>query len=67
MAEYITLLGAGDVRSAGSTIREAATVMRGAAASIDDSLSRHRTFLDDWLFRLEEIMKGGDKNESSNH
>ncbi len=62
MAEYITLLGAEDVRSAGSSIREAAESMKQAAASFDDSLFRHRRFLDDWLLRFEEIMKRGENN-----
>lgn len=42
---------------AGSAMRAAAEVMQRAAASIEDSLDRHRMFLDDWLFRLEEIME----------
>ncbi len=57
MSEFITLLGAEDVRSAGSSMREAASEMQRAAASIEDSLQRHRLFLDDWLFRLEEVFK----------
>ena len=61
MADFITLLGAEDVRSAGSSIRTAAEEMRRAAGSIEDSLERHRIFLDDWLFRLESIIEKGNK------
>jgi len=57
MAEFITLLGADDVRSGGNAIRVAAGVMQSTAASMEDSLHRHRMFLDDWLSRLEEVMK----------
>ena len=54
--EIIHLMGAEDVRSAGVTIRNAAETMRQAAASLEDSLSRHRTFLNEWLSTLETIL-----------
>lgn len=57
MMEFIALVGVEDVRAAGSSMRAAAGEMQSAAASIEDSLNRHRLFLDDWLFRLEEILK----------
>lgn len=57
MMEFIALVGVEDVRAAGSSMRVAAGEMQSAAASIEDSLNRHRLFLDDWLFRLEEILK----------
>lgn len=57
MAEFITLLGAEDVRSAGTSMRSSASEMSRAAASIEDSLHRHRLFLDEWLFKLEELLK----------
>ena len=55
MAEYITLLGAEDVRSAGSSMKSAAETMRQAAGSMEDSLQRHRQFMEDWINRLETI------------
>jgi len=55
--ETIHLIGAEDVRAAGSAMRSAAADMNRAAASIDESLSRHHNFLDDWLSRLEQILK----------
>ena len=55
--ESIFLVGAEDVRSAGSSMRTAASDIQRAAYSIDDSLSRHQRFLDDWLMRLEYIIK----------
>ncbi len=57
MADYITLLGAEDVRSAGSSMRSAASDMVRAASSIEDSLHRQRLFLDDFLMRLEHLLK----------
>lgn len=59
MVEFITLLGADDVRAAASSIRVAAGVMQSTAASMEDSLQRHRIFLDDWLYRLEEVIRKG--------
>ncbi len=55
--DFVTLMGAEDVREAGSAMRSSAEVIRQAAGSMEDSLHRHRLFLDDWLFRLEELMK----------
>lgn len=57
MTEFVHLIGAEDVRSAGSAMRVAAEEMNRAAASIDESLRIHRLFLDDWLFRLQDIIK----------
>lgn len=59
MSNYITLLGAEDVGRAGSTIASAAGTIRQAANSMEDSLYRQRLFMDEWLFRLEEVLKNG--------
>lgn len=56
MAEYITLVGAEDVRSAASTMRSAADQMERAASSISHSLECHQRFLDDWLSRLDGML-----------
>lgn len=53
MADYVTLMGAEEVRSAANTMLSAASEMRAAASSIDSSLEQHRRFLDDWLQRFE--------------
>ena len=55
--EYITLMGAEEVRRAGSTMSSAAQQMQNAANSLSESLIAHQRFLDDWLYRLEEILK----------
>ncbi len=57
MAGFTTLLGAEDVMAAGSAIHNAAKEMIRAASLTEDSLSRHRIFLDDWLLRLESMVK----------
>lgn len=50
--ESIHLYGAEIVREAGRTIAAAASDMRSAVSSLDDTLHRHRLFLDDWLDRF---------------
>jgi len=56
MEKYITLLGAESVSSAGSDMKSAAETMRQAAASIEESLNRHKIFMEEWLTTLEAIM-----------
>lgn len=57
MAEYVHLVGAEDVRSAGSTMSSAASEMSQAASSIAHSLECHQRFLDDWLSRLDGVLQ----------
>lgn len=57
MKNFVTLLGAEDVRAAGSAMRNAAGQMVQVASIMEDSLQRHRLFLDDWLIRLEIILQ----------
>lgn len=57
MADYVVLLGAEAVQSAGNQMASAAQEMNRAAASIEESLDRHRRFLDDWLERIESMAK----------
>ncbi len=55
--EHINLLGAEDVRSAGQNISSAAGDMNRAASSFDASVQDMKRFLDDWMMRLEEVLK----------
>lgn len=55
--ESISLMGSEEVSRAGRNMVSAASDMQRAAATIDESLRRHETFLDDWLLRFEEILK----------
>ena len=52
MTEYVHLIGAEDVLKAGASMREAAQEMQRAASSIEDTMFRHRQFLEDWAARL---------------
>ena len=56
MADYVTLLGAEQVSNAARQIAGAAEDMRRAASQMDDTFSRQRQFLDDWLLRLESVL-----------
>ena len=51
--ENIVLIGAEDVRRAGSEMREAAERMCRAAAEIAVALDGHRQWADAWLDRFE--------------
>lgn len=63
MSNFITLLGAENVQAAGSAMKNAAGQMIQVAYMIDDSLQRHRLFLDNWLERLEEIYREATKTK----
>lgn len=54
MADYVTLLGAEDVRRAGSAMSSAAGEMQRAASAFESVMERHQRFMDDWLARFEE-------------
>jgi len=41
-ADYMTLLGAEDVKAAAHTMQEAAATIRSAVSDLDEVLSRHR-------------------------
>ena len=55
---YVHLIGAEDVRSAAHTMSSAASDMRSAAATLSHAFEMHQRFLDDWLMRLQDAMKG---------
>lgn len=54
--EHVLLVGSEDVRAGGHAMQQAAHEMSRAASQVEDSLMRHRQFLDDWLCRLETIL-----------
>lgn len=54
--ENLLLVGSEDVRVGGFAMRQAAHEMQAAASQIEDSLLRHRQFLDDWLLRFEAAL-----------
>ena len=67
MTEFVHLIGSEDIKKAGSSMCNSALEMNKAAASLEDSLHRHRLFLDNWLFRLEEILRSNQLFNSDPH
>lgn len=57
MTEHHLLIGSEDVRAGGNAIRQAAHEMQHLASQIEDSLLRHRQFLDDWLNRFVDALE----------
>lgn len=57
LSNYVTLVGAEDVRSAASRMQSAADQMSSAASTIDSALERHQRFMDDWLDRLSGVLE----------
>lgn len=55
--DSIYLSGSEEVSRAGRLISSAADNMRSAAINIDGSVDRMQRILDDFLFRLEHILK----------
>ena len=62
MGDFVTLMGAEDVQRAGHRMAQASGEMQSAANTISSELHRMRLFLDDWLIRLEAILK--EENEA---
>jgi len=61
MAEYVTLLGAESVGSAGIAMRQASGEMIRAASMVDEALMRNQRFMDDWLERLANTLAAESK------
>lgn len=57
MSEYVTLIGAEDVRAAGHQIEQAADTMRNAAGELEVALQRESQRRDEFLDRLEQILR----------
>ena len=54
MAEYVHLIGAEEVMLASHAMAAAAEEMKRAAANIEDTMFRHRQFLEDWALRFQD-------------
>jgi len=62
VSEYITLMGAEDVRRGGNMAQEGGESMIRAANTIDESLRRFQSFMEDWLIELKDTIDAiGDK------
>ena len=57
MSEYVTLIGAEDVRAAGHQIERAADTIRNSASELEVALHREAQRRDEFLDRLEDILK----------
>jgi hypothetical protein len=57
MTEYIHLIGAEDVRCAGSSISSAAADMQRAANQISEALDLHQRFMDIWLCQFRQAIE----------
>lgn len=56
MRDSIHLIGAEQVSSAGYNMNSAASEMKRAASSIEDTLFRHQNFMTQWLQDFERIL-----------
>lgn len=56
MADYVTLLGAEQVQSAGNTIASAAHEMSRAASTIDGAFHQHNQRMEDWLDQAQATL-----------
>ena len=56
MGEYVTLIGAEDVRSAASSMRDSAETMRQAASTIDYANQQLRQRMDSFHFEMSELV-----------
>lgn len=54
--DYVTLLGAEDVRGAARTMREAAELVASSSNNFDYSLNLFKEWADDWLSRFQAIV-----------
>ena len=56
--DYMVLLGSEQVERAAHIMTGAASTMMQAASSMDHSLAQHQRYMDDWLQRLDILLKG---------
>jgi len=56
MSDYVTLMGAEQVKSAGYAMRSAAEDMNRAASSMAQAVSEQRQIFDNFLLELKDIL-----------
>jgi len=61
--QYVYLIGAEDIRRAGSLVSSAADTMQRAASIFDETMMQHRQYMDEWLNRFENILNEHQKNK----
>lgn len=57
MSSYITLMGSEDVSRAGHNMSQAAQDMQRAANTMVSAVEFQQRFMDDWISRLEGVLK----------
>lgn len=57
MSDYITLLGAEDVKNASHRMMEAADGMKRSADHIESTLQNHARFMEEWLSQFEKVLE----------
>lgn len=65
MSDYITLLGAEDVKKSGHEMSSAAHEMQRSIGYLDDVLNRHQRFMDDWLQRFEAVLENAGRDKGN--
>lgn len=55
--DYIYLQGSEDVKRAGYNIQSASEQIQSSANTISNALYEHKQFMEEWLNRLENILK----------
>lgn len=55
--EYMHLMGADKVNQASNSMSYSAEKMQSTANQISDCMERHQRFMDEWLDRLEQVLK----------
>jgi hypothetical protein len=55
--DFVSLLGSEDVARAGYAMRDAADSINRAASNFQATLEQHQRFMEDWLQRLEQILR----------
>jgi hypothetical protein len=55
--DSIYLHGSEDVSRAAGTMRSAAETMTHVASSISFTLEQHQRFMDDWLYRFQQVLE----------
>lgn len=65
MTDYVHLIGAENVRAAGSDMREAAQEMRNAAAAMTEAFHQHQRFMENWLMEFKQALEQVQPKEGS--
>ena len=57
MSDYVTLMGAEDVRAGGNAAERGGDAMRSAAGTIESALQQHSRSMDQWMYEFRELVE----------